>query len=46
MGAMKNEDNINGGQKDTFDLCYVVTRVLVFFLLFAFIHLLTDFPLQ
>ena len=31
MGAMENEDNMNGGQRDTLDLCYVVTLVLVLF---------------
>ena len=33
MGAMENEDERNGGQRYAFDLCYVVTLVLVLFLM-------------
>ena len=39
MGAMENEDERNGGQRYAFDLCYVVTLVLVLFLMSTFIHL-------
>ena len=30
-GAMEDEDDLNGGQRDILDWCYVVTRVLVLF---------------
>ena len=29
--AMEDEDDLNGGQRDILDWCYVVTRVLVLF---------------
>ena len=31
IGAMEDEDDLNGGQRDILDWCYVVTRVLVLF---------------
>ena len=31
MGAMEDEDDMNGGQRDVLDWCYVVIRVLVLF---------------
>ena len=31
IGAMEDEDELNGGQRDILDWCYVVTRVLVLF---------------
>merc|ERR1712076_48507 len=36
IGAMEDEDDINGGQRDVLDWCYVATRVLVLFSVFYF----------
>merc|ERR1711894_572961 len=45
MRAMKNEDNMNGGQRDILDWCYVVTRVLVLFSVVYFYSSLARFAL-
>ena len=42
MGAMEDEDDMNGGQRDVLDWCYVVTRVLV---LFSVVYFYSSLPL-
>lgn len=45
MGAMEDEDDMNGGQRDVLDWCYVVTRVLVLFSVVYFYSSLARFAL-
>jgi len=44
-GAMEDEDDLNGGQRDILDWCYVVTRVLVLFSVVYFYSSLARFAL-
>ena len=45
LGAMEDEDDINGGQRDVLDWCYVATRVLVLFSVVYFYSSLARFAL-
>jgi len=45
IGAMEDEDDLNGGQRDVLDWCYVVTRVLVLFSVVYFYSSLARFAL-
>merc|ERR1712214_166236 len=45
IGAMEDEDDINGGQRDVLDWCYVATRVLVLFSVVYFYSSLARFAL-
>ena len=40
---MEDEDDMNGGQRDVLDWCYVVTRVLV---LFSVVYFYSSLPLR
>ena len=45
IGAMEDDDELNGGQRDVLDWCYVVTRVLVLFSVVYFYSSLARFAL-
>jgi len=45
IGAMEDEDDMNGGQRDVLDWCYVATRVLVLFSVVYFYSSLARFAL-
>ena len=45
LGAMEDEDDMNGGQRDVLDWCYVATRVLVLFSVVYFYSSLARFAL-
>lgn len=45
IGAMEDDDDLNGGQRDVLDWCYVATRVLVLFSIVYFYSSLARFAL-
>lgn len=45
IGAMEDDDDLNGGQRDVLDWCYVVTRALVLFSVVYFYSSLARFAL-
>lgn len=45
IGAMEDDDELNGGQRDVLDWCYMLTRVLVLFSVVYFYSSLARFAL-